>query len=113
MVNPYVLECERIKKQQIRQEKRKFNDDLVIKISRKKIMHATDILPKSNQKEIKTIEESIKQFHANISIGPLYLCSCCHQTLFRKSVSVLKNTHISAESRRLYCTDFTSVGKEE
>ena len=26
---------------------------------------------------------------------------------------MLKNTHISAESRRLYCTDFTSVGNEE
>ena len=34
--NPYVLECEGIKKQQIRQEKRKFNDDLGINISRKK-----------------------------------------------------------------------------
>ena len=111
--NPYVLECERIKKQQIRQEKRKFNDDLGINISRKKIKHATDILPKSHQKDFKTIEESIKQFHADISIGPLYVCSCCHQTWFRKSVSMLKNTHISAESRRLYSTDFTSVGNEE
>ena len=111
--NPYVLECERIKKQQIRQEKRKFNDDLGINISRKKIRHATDILPKSHQKDFKTIEESIKQFHADISIGPLYVCSCCHQTWFRKSVSMLKNTHISAESRRQYCTDFTSVGNEE
>ena len=111
--NPYVLECERIKKQQIRQEKRKFNDDLGINISRKKIRHATDILPKSHQKDFKTIEESIKQFHADISIGPLYVCSCCHQTWFRKSVSMLKNTHISAESRRRYCTDFTSVGNEE
>ena len=111
--NPYVLECERIKKQQIRQEKRKFNDDLGINISRKKIRHATDILPKSHQKDFKTIEESIKQFHADISIGPLYVCSCCHQTWFRKSVSMLKNTHISAESRSRYCTDFTSVGNEE
>ena len=34
--HPYVLECERIKKQQIRQEKRTFNDDLGINISRKK-----------------------------------------------------------------------------
>ena len=34
--NPYVLECERIKKQQIRQEKRKINDDLEITVPRKK-----------------------------------------------------------------------------
>ena len=26
---------------------------------------------------------------------------------------MLKNTHISAESKRLHCTDFTSVGNEE
>ena len=110
--NPYVLECERIKKQQKRQEKRKFNDDLGINVPRKRCKNDTDTLPKSHQKDL-TIEESINQFHSDISIGPLYVCSCCHQTWFRKSVSMLKNTHISAESRRLYCTDFTSVGNEE
>ena len=47
------------------------------------------------QKDFKTIEESIKQFHANIAIGPV--CTCCHQTWFRKSVFMLKNTHIQAQ----------------
>ena len=110
--NPYFLECERIKKQQIRQEKRKFNDDSGIDVPRKRSKPDTDPLPKSHQKDL-TIEESIKRFHSDIAIGPLYVCSCCHQTWFRKSVSMLKNTHISAESKRLHCTDFTSVGNEE
>ena len=110
--NPYFLECERIKKGQIRQEKRKFNDDSGIDVPRKRCKHDTDTLPKTHQKDL-TIEESIKQFHSDIAIGPLYVCSCCHQTWFRKSVSMLKNTHISAESKRLHCTDFTSVGNEE
>ena len=110
--NPYFLECERIKKQQIRQEKRKFKDDSVIDVPRKRCKHDTDTLPKSHQKDL-NIEESIKRFHSDIAIGPLYVCSCCHQTWFRKSVSMLKNTHISAESKRLYCTDLTSVGNEE
>ena len=110
--NPYVLECERIKKQQKRQEKRKFNDDSGINVPRKKCKHDTDTLPKSHQKDL-SIEESIKRFHSDIAIGPLYVCSCCHQTWFRKSVSMLKNTHISAESKRLHCTNFTSVGNEE
>ena len=110
--NPYFLECERIKKQQIRQEKRKINDDSGIDVPRKRCKHDTDTLPKTHQKDL-TIEESIKRFHSDISIGPLYVCSCCHQTWFRKSVSMLKNTHISAESKRLHCTDFTSVGNEE
>ena len=87
--NPYVLECERIKKQQIRQEKRKINDDLEITNPRKKIKHDIDLLPKKFQKNFETIEESIKQFHSDISFGPIYVCSCCHQTWFRKSVSVL------------------------
>ena len=110
--NPYVLECERIKKQQKRQEKRKFNDDSGINVPRKKCKHDTDTLPKSHQKDL-SIEESIKRFHSDIAIGPLYVCSCCHQTWFRKSVSMLKNTHISAESKRLHCTDFIFVGNEE
>ena len=90
--NPYFLECERIKKQQIRQEKRKFNDDSGIDVPRKRCKHNTDTLPKSHQKDL-TIDESIKRFHSDIAIGPLYVCSCCHQTWFRKSVSMLKNTH--------------------
>ena len=109
--NPYFLECERIKKQQLRQEKRKFNDDSGIDVPRKRCKHDTDTLLKSHHKDL-TIEESIKRFHSDIAIGPLYVCSCCHQTWFRKSVSMLKNTHISAESKRLHCTDFTSVGNE-
>ena len=111
--NPYVLECERIRKQQIRQEKRKINEISEVNVPRKRFKHDTDTLPKGQQKDFKTIQESIKQFHSNIAIGPLYVCSCCHQTWFRKSVSMLKNTHISAESRRLHCTNFTSIGNEE
>ena len=110
--NPYYLECERIKKQQIRQEKRKFNYDSGIDVPRKRCKHDKDTLPKTHQKDL-TIEESIKRFHSDIAIGPLYVCSCCHQTWFRKSVSMLKNTHISTESKKLHCTGFTSVGNEE
>ena len=38
MENPYVLEYQRIKKQQIRQEKRKINDDLEITVPRKNLI---------------------------------------------------------------------------
>ena len=105
--NPIVLECERIKKQQIRQEKRKCKDISRKTDSCKRFKHDTETLPhKTHQKANKTIEETIKQFHLDISIGPLYICTCCHQTWFRKSVSMLKNTHIAEESKRQYCTDF-------
>ena len=112
--NPIVLECERIKKQQIRQEKRKCNDISTMNVSCKRFKHDTETLPhKTHQKAFKTIEETIKQFQLDISIGPIYICTCCHQTWFRKSVSMLKNTHIPEESKRLYCTDYMSVNNEE
>ena len=111
--NAYVRECERIKKQQVRQEKRKFDDSSEVTTPRKRYKHDTDNFPKAHKKDLKTIEEAIKQFHSDISIGPLYVCSCCHQTWFRKSVSKLMNVHISAESKQRHCTDFISVNNEE
>ena len=112
--NPFVLECERIKKQQVRQEKRKFNDISRLNVPNKRLKLDEETLShKTNKKDLKTIEESIKQFHSDISIGPTYVCTCCHQTWFRKSVSMLKNTHIDVQSRRLHCTNYTSVRNEE
>ena len=112
--NPYVLECERIKQQEIRQEKRQFNDMSALIVPSEKCKSDNDTSHhKSLKKDFKTIEENIKQFHSNIAFGPLYVCTCCHRTWFRKIVSMLKNTHIPAQSRRLYCTNFTSVSTEE
>ena len=111
--NAYVRECERMKKQQVRQEKRKFENSSEVTTPRKRYKLDTDNFPKTHKKDLKTIEEAIKQFHSDISIGPLYVCSCCHQTWFRKSVSKLMNVHISAESKRRHCTDFISVNNEE
>ena len=75
--------------------------------------HYTVINHMFYQKRFKTIDDCIKEFHSSISVGPLYVCTCCHQTWFRKSVSMLKNTHIPIQIRRLYCTKFTSVNDEE
>ena len=111
--NPYFLECERIKKQQVRQQKRKIEDNSGINVPRKRCKHDTDSVPKPQRKVFENIENAIKQFHSDISIGPLYVCSCCHQTWFRKSVSMLKNIHIPAESKRQHCTDFISVNNKE
>ena len=111
--NPYILECERIKKKHVRQEKRKNEDNSGINVPRKRCKRDTDTVPKPQHKDFENIENAIKQFHSDISVGPVYACSCCHQTWFRKSVSMLKNTHISAESKRLHCTGLTSVRNEE
>ena len=67
----------------------------------------------SDQKGFKSIKECITQFHSNIAVEPVFVCTCCHQTWLRKSVSMLKNTHIPAQSKRFYCTKFASVHNEE
>ena len=56
------------------------------------------------QKGFNSIKECIKQFHSDIAVGPLFVCTCCHQTWFRKNASMLKKTHIPVQSKRLYCT---------
>ena len=61
------------------------NEISEVNVPRKRFKHDTDTLPKGQQKDFKTIQESIKQFHSNIAIGPLNVCSYCHQTWFRKT----------------------------
>ena len=115
---PFVLVCERIKQQQKRQQKRKAKEvselDNPSKISKNVKGNLHDHKSyKSEQKVFKTIEECIKEFHSSIAVGPLHVCSCDHQTWFRKRISMLKNIHIPVQSKRLYCTKFTSVNDEE
>ena len=113
---PFVLECERLRQQQKRQQNRKL--DYSSKLNNQSDKEVEEKLQchqscnKSYQKRSKTIDDCIKEFHSSILVGPLYVCTCCHQTWFRKSVSMLKNTHIPARMRS-YCTKFTSVNDEE
>ena len=112
---PFVLECERTTKQQKRQQKQKSKEKSELNKQSKMKVEQTLHIPgshKSYQKKVKTIDDCIKEFHASILVGPLYVCTCCHQTWFRKSVSMLKNTHIPTRMRS-YCTKFTSVNDEE
>ena len=60
----------------------------------------------------KDIKGCIKQFHSSIAVGPLFVCTCCHQTWFRKGVCMLKNINLP-KSSRLYCTKFMSVNNEK
>ena len=111
--NPNVRECERIKKQQIRQEKSKFNDNSGIDVPRNRHKHDMDTMPKIVTRILLLLKSVLKQFHSDISIGPLYVCTCCHQPWFRKSVAFLKNSHIPAERRRQFCSGFIYVNNKE
>ena len=116
--NPFVLECERVKKQEYRKKKQKIDEMheyIVIEETRKKHKDKLDdhrVEKTSDQIYFKDIKECIKQFHSSIAVGPLFVCTCCHQTWFRKGVCMLKNINLP-KSSRLYLTKFTSVNDEE
>ena len=115
---PFVLECERVKKQEYRKKKRKIDEIhecIVIEETSKKHKNKLDdhrVEKTSNPIYFKDIKECIKQFHSSIAVGPLFVCTCCHQTWLRKGVCMLKNINLPYSSR-LYLTKFTSVNNEE
>ena len=116
--NLFVLECERVKKQDYRRKKRKIdevNEYIDLEETHKKPKNDFDdhrLEKTTDQSYFKDIKECIKQFHSSIAVGPLFVCTCCHQTWFRKGVCMLKNINLPTSSR-LYCTKFTSVNNEE
>ena len=63
-----------------------------------------------------SIDKSIETFHQNISSGPLYVCSCCHQTWFKYSVINTANLVLSDEHKQLLTkclTGYISVNEIE
>ena len=115
--NLFFVECERVKKQEYRKNKQKMdemNECIVFGETRKKdkIKFDDHKVEKISDHRYKDIKECIEQFHSSIAVGPLYVCTCCHQTWFRKGVCMLKNINLPTSSR-LYCTKFISVNDEE
>ena len=104
--NPFVLECERVKKQEFRKKKRKIDE-----------MHEYIAIEETSKKhknklgDHSDIKECIKQFHSSIAVRPLFVCTCCNQTCFRKDVCMLKNINLPKRSR-LCLTKFLSVNDE-
>ena len=39
-----------------------------------------------------SLDECVHTFHATVSVGPVYICSVCHQTWFKHSVSCVERT---------------------
>ena len=84
-LNVFVLECERVKKQEYRKKKRKMDEvnefiDLDETRKKRKNKFVDHRLEKtSDQSYFKDIRECIKQFHSRIAVGPLFICTCCHK----------------------------------
>ena len=61
-----------------------------------------------------SLEDSVKEFSRKVSKGPVYVCTCCHQTWFSHSVHDMRN--VRAVSQRLMdkcCTGKKSVDDKE
>ena len=60
------------------------------------------------------IEQCIRQFEKKISVGPVYVCTCCHQTWFSDSVVHAKSLYISLPiGFQQHLTHYKSVDNEE
>ncbi|XP_069105156.1 uncharacterized protein [Argopecten irradians] len=115
-MDPLQLDCERILKQESRKRCRnneRDKDKVVKGIKRTNndfCEHETELSIKRKMGE--SIEQCIEKFHKKAAEGPLFVCTCCHQTWFPRSVVKLSNTNISEESKT-YCTGLKSQNEEE
>ncbi|KAL5006836.1 hypothetical protein ScPMuIL_015642 [Solemya velum] len=61
-----------------------------------------------------TIMDCIKVFETKVSEGPIYVCTCCHQTWFRESVIDSKSLHGTLSENLEHClTGYKSVHDKE
>ncbi|XP_069136358.1 uncharacterized protein [Argopecten irradians] len=115
-MDPLQLDCERILKQESRKRCRnneRDNDKVVKGIKRTSsnfCEHEAELSIKRKMGE--SIEQCIEKFHKRAAEGPLFVCTCCHQTWFPRSVVKLSNTNISEQSKT-YCTGLKSQNEEE
>jgi hypothetical protein len=114
--NAYRLQQERVAKQQWRRDERIKKAETILDCQRKasKRKDPTFSQAESLRKKCKKygidIDACIACFHQNISVGPLYICSCCHQTWFKESVS---DAGPLKKGNEIYFTGVLSVDNTE
>ncbi|XP_033725385.1 uncharacterized protein LOC117315345 [Pecten maximus] len=114
--HPLQLDSERLFKQESRKRCRiheRETERLAKGVKRTKIdfcEHEGDLSLKRHFGD--SIEKCIEKFHEKAAEGPVFVCTCCHQTWFPKSVVKLSNTNIS-DKGKAYCTGYISQHNEE
>ena len=103
-MDSFVLEKERIIKQQKRKDMSYKEKELSLDRERKaKKRQDPSYIEQEKEnynkrKYANDIHDCIEKFHKNTSTGPTYICSCCHQTWFSENVTKVK----AEEIRRLH-----------
>ena len=115
--DPYQKEKERITKQQYRSDQKhkeveKLSDSKRKAAKRKDTcFNESEIVSRKHRKYGSDIDTCIQRFHEEISVGPIYICSCCTQTWFKQSVSEAK--HIKSKISQKYLTGILSFDEKE
>ena len=113
----HTLEKERLIKQHWRSNERNKKAEQALECNRKALKRKDPVNVENEQIASKRrkfgtdMKSCIELFHKNISIGPVYVCSCCQQTWFRQSVSSIIS--LNGEQKDKYLTCMKSAGNEE
>ena len=114
----FALEQERIAKQQMRSDERNKKAETILDCKQKASKRNDPTFSEAESLHAKhrkygngnDIEACIARFHQNISVGLLYIFSCCHQTWFKGSVSEAKSLKKGNENS---FTGVLSIGNME
>ena len=88
-LDPYILEKERVTKEEWRSNTRNKKIENTLDSKRKAFKRSSqwfctkEKLSAMSRKYGSDIDVCIYLFHKSISVGPVYICSCCHQTWFK------------------------------
>ena len=115
--NKYFLELERLKKQHARKCSR---DKERISDKKRKRSNRSNFFYKAREQDSvmkrkygSTVEKCIELFHSSTSTGPIYVCSCCHQTWFSESMTKVESLKSNVSFQPGILTGMKSVQDKE
>ena len=115
--NKYFLELERLKKQHARKCSR---DKERISDLKRKRSNRSNFFYKAREQDSdmkrkygSTVEKCIDLFHSSTSTGPIYVCSCCHQTWFSESMTKVERLSSNVSFQPGLLTGMKSVQDKE
>ena len=115
--NKYYLELERLKKQHARKcyrDKERISDQKRKRSNRSNFFYkAREQDSAMKRKYGSTVEKCIELFHSSTSTGPIYVCSCCHQTWFSESMTQVERLTSNVSFQSGILTGVKSVQDKE
>lgn len=70
-------------------------------------------LKRRAHKQAKQLQDYVKIFIETVSIGPIFVCTCCHQTWFKHSVVKAQASSLSAIQKQKFFTGKISACGQE